>query len=820
MISSNGPLEDETCKRFVLPALAQAGWSTEQIKGQYRISRGRIQPTARRHRQERPLIADYLLEYSDGLPLAVVEAKRSRRDPADGFEQVKRYAELLDVPFAYTTNGRRTIEIDSCTGLTHEITEFPSPEELWSRYCAHRGLADDLQVALASAPLNQNVRNWDNTPKEPRYYQLNAINLAVQAIAKGEQRVLLVLATGTGKTLVAAQIVAKLWNANWPAGRRPRVLYLADRNILVDQPKDDYFVKMFGEAVHKLTRGVALTSRNVYFALYQSLTRGGNAEDLYKQFAPDFFDLVIVDECHRGSAVEGSLWKDVLKYFNSAIHLGLTATPISRKDADTYGYFGEPIYQYSLAQGIRDGFLAPYRVRNVRLDLDLFGWRPSEGQLDMYGREIPDELYGPKQFERIVAILDRTDAAARYLTEYLHKTDRMAKTIVFCQTKDHASRMVQALHNANADLVRQYGNAYVCRITSDDGDAGRELLDKFRDAATQVPTIAVTAKLLSTGIDIPTVRNIVIFRVIKSMPEFKQTIGRGTRLSLETGKYAFDIIDFVEASRLFYDPGFDGPPIRRLRDETDDEGHIVTTITEDLTDPDPDPDPDPDSGASLKQDQEHEKAGDQSQTVITDPDEIDEIRAQGRTYYVDDVPVTVFGTAMYVTEFEASGMRLRLVSVEQFVKGRLRELDLSPHQLLARWAHGQSRKELRERLENAGITFADLGELTGRPDADSIDLLIYIGWNLPVLSRSERALRFKLRHRKFLDSFAYDAREVLERILEQYAARGEEELDIRALKSPAYADLGTVVELASRFGGGAGLRSAIDALSTQIYEAS
>ncbi|MUN35400.1 DEAD/DEAH box helicase [Actinomadura sp. NEAU-AAG5] len=759
-----------------------------------------------------------MLEYSDGLPLAVVEAKRSRRDPAAGFEQVKRYAALLDVPFAYTTNGTKTLEIDSCTGLTTEITEFPAPEDLWTRYCATRGLNEDFQTALASAPFNHNVRNWDNTPKEPRYYQRNAINRAVQAIAQGERRVLLVLATGTGKTLVASQIVAKLWNASWPGDRRPRVLYLADRNILVDQPKDDYFERMFGEAVHKLTRGVALTSRNIYFALYQSLTRGGDAEDLYQQFDRDFFDVIVVDECHRGSATEGSQWREVLDHFHSAIQLGLTATPISKRDADTYGYFGDPIYEYTLAQGIQDGFLAPYRVRNVRLDLDLFGWRPSEGQLDMYGREIPDELYGPREFERIVAVLDRTDAAARYLTEYLHKTNRMAKTIVFCQTKDHALRMVQALHNANADLVRQYGNSYVCRITSDDGDAGRERLGEFRDDSTQIPTIAVTARLLSTGVDIPTVRNIVIFRVIRSMPEFKQTIGRGTRLSPETDKYAFDIIDFVEATRLFYDPDFDGPPIRRLRDETDDEGNIVTTIAEDLTDPDPDPDSD--AAAEPEPEYEEQDRGGLPPTIVTDPDEIDDIRAQGSTYYVDDVPVTVFGTAMYVTETDGSGTRLRLVSIEQYIRGRLRELDLSPHQLLTQWAQTESRKELRDRLDEFGITPADLGELTGRPDADTIDLLIYIGWDLPVLSRSERALRFKLRHRNFLESFADDAREVLDRVLEQYSTRGAEELDVQALRSPAYADLGTVVELASRFGGGAGLRSAIDALGVQLYEAS
>ncbi|MFI6991800.1 EcoAI/FtnUII family type I restriction enzme subunit R [Nonomuraea wenchangensis] len=816
--SSGNPTEDETCKRFVLPALVRTGWNVEdQVKSQYRINRGRIQPTARRHHQQRPLIADYVLEYSDGLPLAVVEAKRSRTDPAEGFEQAKRYAELLDAPFAYSTNGTRTIEIDYRTGLISEISEFPTPEQLWARYRDDRSLADDAHADMASAPFIL-TRNWDGTPKNPRYYQHNAINRAVQAIAKGQRRLLLVLATGTGKTLVSAQIVAKLWNANWPEkGRRPRVLYLADRNILIDQPKDDYFTEMFGEAVHRLGQGRVQKSRNIYFALYQSLSQPGGTQDFYTRFDRHFFDLIVVDECHRGSASEGSQWREILEYFEPAVQLGLTATPISRKDVDTYHYFGDAIYEYSLAQGIRDGFLAPYRVRNVRIDIDLYGWRPDAGQLDMYGREIPDELYGPKDFERVVAILDRTDEVARYLTEYLHKTGRMHKTIVFCQTNDHAMRMVEALTRANADLSQRYGHKWVCRITGDDHEAGRERLDEFRDDASEVPVIAVTSRMLSTGVDIPTVRNIVLFRVIRSMPEFKQTIGRGTRLSPETGKFAFDIIDFVDATRLFYDPKFDGPPLRRLRDEADPDGSFIT-FPEDL---DIEPDPDPDEAAEPEAGYESHDGGDLP-PMITDGEEIDDIRAEGRTLYIDDVEVNILGSAVYITETDGTGLRLRLVRLEQFIKDKLHELDLSPHQLLAQWAHSRSRKELRERLEAIGISTADLGELTGRPDADAIDLLIYLGWGLPVLSRSERALRFKLQHREFLESFALEARAILDRVLAQYSAHDESELEVQSMDSPAYQEFGTVVEIAELFGdrSGAGLRTAVDHLRTQLYEAS
>ena len=482
------------------------------------------------------------------LPIAVIEAKRLLRDPADGFEQVKRYAELLDVPFAYATNGQRIIELDARTGRVRDVFGFPAPDVLWARCLKDRELADDTASELASAPLNASLRNWDGTPKTPRYYQQVAINRAVQAIARGDNRLLLVLATGTGKTFVAAQIVAKLWNEDWPGGRKPRVLYLADRNILVDQPKDEYFQPMFGDAVHKLHGGDPKTGRHIYFALYQSLDSGKDEARLYLQFPPDYFDLVIVDECHRGSSTESSQWRAILEYFAPAVQIGLTATPITRKDADTFQYFGEPLYEYSLARGIDDGFLAPYRVRRVQMNVDMTGWRPDPGQVDRFGREIPDKLYGPREYERVLAILDRTEEAARYLTDYLKRTNRMGKTIVFCENSDHAFRMTQALLNANQDIVVSHGWNYACRITARDGDAGRVRLDEFRQVETEVPTIAVTSRLLSTGIDIPTLRNIVLFRVIRSMPEFKQIIGRGTRLFPEDQKFSFDIIDFVEAT--------------------------------------------------------------------------------------------------------------------------------------------------------------------------------------------------------------------------------------------------------------------------------
>lgn len=610
--------EDETCRRFVLPALkVTAGWRDEQIRAQYPISKGRIRATALLFRQEAPLRADYLLEYSDGLPIAVVEAKRAHKNAADGLEQVKRYAELLDVPFGYATNGQQIIELDRTTGKIREISAFPAPAELWDRYRTVRDIPDGGPADVTTAPLDRT-----GTPADPRYYQRVAINRTVQAIARGEKRLLLVLATGTGKTLVAAQIVAKLWNSDWPGGRKPRVLYLADRSILVDQPKDDYFEPMFGGAVHKLGGGVAQLGRLIYFGLYQSLDSGDEVPP-YERFRPDYFDFVIVDECHRGSAGEGSQWRKILEHFSEATQLGMTATPIGDKDADTYRYFGEPIYEYSLKQGIEDGFLAPYRVRKVRLNVDMTGWRPEPGQKDKYGNAIPDELYGPREYERVLAILDRTEEAARYLTDYLHRTDRMGKTIVFCENSEHAARMTEALHNANSDLVLRYDD-YVCRITSADGPVGRVRLDDFRDVESREPVIAVTARLLSTGVDIPTVRNIVLFRRIGSMPEFKQIIGRGTRL-FPPDKFAFDIIDFVDATRLFNDRRFDGPPLRVIRDDTDETGKIVDTTAEEPAEFDEVAEP---PGSYETQDSGTFDGG--PADSITDPDEIDEIRARGR----------------------------------------------------------------------------------------------------------------------------------------------------------------------------------------------
>lgn len=802
----------------MLPALATAGWAPAQIHPQYRISAGKITATGRYHTHGRPLIADYVLEYGTDLPIAVVEAKRTRVAVADGVEQAKRYAERLDLPFAYATNGLEIYEIDRLTGKHKVISAFPSPEELWARYRSHQEIDTDLGVTLATTPFNTDLRNpLDNTPKRPRYYQRLAVNKAVNAIANGQKRVLLTLATGTGKTMVAFQIVSKLRAASWPHGDRPPVvLYLADRDILANQPVNDYFRPVFDDLVQRLGGRGRTRGREIYFALYQAMDHGETP--LYQQFPRDYFDLVIVDECHRGSARESSQWRAILEYFEPAVQIGMTATPIRRGDADTYNYFGPPVYEYSLAQGIDDGYLAPYRVRRVRLNVDMTGYQSQPGELDIYGNEIPEGLYTPAQFERVMVLLDRTEAAARYLTRYLRSTDRMAKTIVFCENNDHAHRMRQALVNQNADLGL---DNYVVRITDADGDPGKVHLDSFKNPGRPEPVIAVTSRLLSTGVDLPPVRNIVIFRRIASVSEFKQTIGRGTRLCPDIEKGAFDIIDFVEATLLFNDPDFDGPPLAIQEDSIDEQGDLIDSeIEEQAEDPlndgevaEPEADYSSQDSGTFDPSDAPPSGGDAD---ITDPDQVDRIRSQRPRYVQDGVEVYTWGDALYV--LSPDNRRLALITYRQFVHDRVRELNLSPGDLLTQWAAAKSRKVLLEALKDHGIEIEGLVAELRHPEVDPVDLLLNAAWGLPLVSRAERAARVRREHRAFLAAFEPKASEVLEALLDKFEEYGSIELTPQALRVPPLSDLGSPRDLSSRFGGAGGLSQAIDDLGRRILD--
>lgn len=818
---AGGMNEEETCRTFVLPALSQSGWTRDQIRPQFRINDGRLTPTPKRHVPGDPLIADYVLEYAPDLPIGVVEAKRYRIDAANGVEQARRYAKKLGLPFAYATNGQKIIEIDfrSATPTIKEVDCFPSPQELWDRFLGDQQADSDLGRQLLTAPYDHSLRNSDNTSKRPRYYQRIAVNRTLAAIAREQKRILLVLATGTGKTMVALQTVAKLHRSQWIPGRKPRVLYLADRTMLVDDPKDKYFIPVFGQDdVAKLGGGEPTRGRKIYFALYQSMERG-DEEALFEKYSRDYFDLIIVDECHRGSARDDSQWRRVLEYFSPATQIGLTATPISRKDADTVDYFGEPVYTYSLADGIEDGFLAPYRVRRVRLNVDMEGYQTEPGQRDTRGVEIEEKVYGPKEFERVMVILERTEAVAQYVIDYLRSTaedGKHGKTIVFCENNDHAARMRDALFNLASAEINAGLRDYVVRITDADGPHGRAHLDDFRKDNTDEPVIAVTSKLLNTGIDLPVVRNIVLFRRIASISEFKQTIGRGTRLCPEIGKGSFDIIDFVEATRLFNDPGFDGPPLRVLRDTADEDGHVVDTMPET-----PDGQAvDPEIVAEPEGEYEQEDGGSfgasRADGAMTDPDEVDRVRARGRRYVVRGVEIYIWGERHY--QLDANGS-MNLVTVQQFVHDRVIELDLAPATLRSRWAAAKSRKVLMAALGEWHIDTEKLPSEFGNPDVDPVDLLLNVAWGLPLVSREERLYRFLHEHREFLESFQPEAREVLDEMLLKFAEHGSPQLKPETLGVPPFTELGSVVQLAERFGGALMLHKAIDELGRRLLEA-
>jgi len=532
-----GPNEADTCRKYVLPKLKE--WDTKPhfLTEQYYIDAGRILTTGGKVRRRKRKFADYLLCYTRDFPLAVVEAKRKYKHAQDGLQQAKDYAELLGLRFAYSTNGQSIYEFDYTTGLTTQMDTFPSPNELWVRLKQFEGLSDEVAEELLTP--------FDLTGgKIPRYYQRTAIHRAIKAILSRQKRLLLTLATGTGKTTVAFQICQMLWNLGWNATdehRKPRILFLTDRNILVDDPMLKDFSAFPEDIIHKI-QGEAVKSREIYFAIYQAIAKDKNYPGLYREYSSGFFDFIVVDECHRGSARDDSNWREILEYFQPAYQLGLTATPLRDDNVDTYQYFSNPLYTYSLAQGIEDGFLAPYRVHRVSTSYDALGWRPNPDDIDRYGRAIPDEEYQTGDFERAVALKVRTGAIARHITDFLKKTDRFGKTIVFCVDQEQVLEMVSVLNNLNADLTKQYPD-YVCRVTSAAGDTGKSQLYKFKDVLTQTPAIAVTSRLLTTGVDIPTCKNVVLARVIRSMTDFKQIVGRGTRVDEDNGKLFFNILD-------------------------------------------------------------------------------------------------------------------------------------------------------------------------------------------------------------------------------------------------------------------------------------
>ncbi len=784
--------EADTCRRLIVPKLQAAGWETEphRISEQVTFTDGRIIVAGRRARRRPGKRADYILRFSPDMPIAVVEAKPEYKTPGDALQQAKEYAEILGLRFAYATNGASILEFDYTTGLEREVGGFPTPDELWSRLCGEQrlGLAEAERLLAPSYHLSG---------KSPRYYQVIAINRTVQALLQGKRRVLLTMATGTGKTEVAFQICWKLWNSRWNregAHRRPRILYLADRNILIDDPKDKTFAP-FGDARWKIENGIAQMGREMYFAIYQAIARDENRPGLYREYPPDFFDLVIVDECHRGSASDASNWREILEYFEPAYQLGMTATPQRSDNADTYRYFGAPIYTYSLRQGIDDGFLAPYRVHRIVTTWDAAGWRPSTGDLDRFGREIPDDEYQTRDFERSVSLRARTEAVAAHLTEFLKATDRYAKTIVFCVDQEHADEMRGALSNRNSDLVRAHAD-YACRVTAAEGDIGRGHLSNFQDVESKTPVILTTSQMLTTGVDAPTVQNVVLVRVINSMTDFKQIIGRGTRVRDDYGKLFFSIVDYTgSATRLFADPDFDGDPAVETEQQIDEKGQ-------------------PKGPPAVLQVEQDGPLVEQVSEGLPE----DEGERPRRKFYFDGGQVEIASHLVY--ELDPDGKQLRVVRFTDYTADKVRTLFRTAADLRGQWADPRQRRDVIERLADRGIDFDELSQVAGQAEADPLDLLCHLAFNGPLRTRRERAQRLRSDRKDFFDRYGSEARHVLDELLDKYTEHGTAQFLLPdALEVPPINSHGNVIEIAGHFGGEGALVEAVNTLQTLLYAA-
>ncbi|HEY8706387.1 MAG TPA: DEAD/DEAH box helicase family protein [Burkholderiaceae bacterium] len=809
--------EADICAKFITPALSQAGWDeAEQVYREYTLRPGRVVVRGQKASRDKNSVlrADYVLFYKASIPLAVIEAKDNTCAMGAGMAQAINYAELLGVPFSFASNGDGFVFRDATLGsgtLESNLTldQFPTPAELWERLCAWKGWTPEVRQ-LTEQPYSPS--------KTPRYYQLNAINRTIEAIARGQQRALLVMATGTGKTYTAFQIIWRLWKS----GAKKRILFLADRNILIDQTMvNDFrpfkgamaklspnakgvervdadtgkrFIEELDVAVNKTTKLVD-KSYEIYLSLYQAVSGTEEEQNIYKQFSPDFFDLIVVDECHRGSADEDSAWREILSYFKSATQIGLTATPKETETISNTEYFGEPVYTYSLRQGIEDGYLAPYKVIRVDLDKDTFGWRPPEGMTDKLGNVIEDRIYNSTDMNRKLVLERRDEVVAAKITEYLKATDRYAKTIVFCEDIDHASRMRQALSNANADIAAS-NPLYVVQITGDNPE-GKAQLDNFIDPEKRFPVIATTSKLMSTGVDAQTCKLIVLDQNIKSMTLFKQIIGRGTRINEEHGKTWFTILDFKRATDNFADPAFDGDPVQIYEPRGD----------EPVNPPEPDaptaPAPDADFGELGFGPGPH-GPGEPGETPI-------------RRYIVGNT-VNVAVARERVQYLNAQG-KLITESLRDYTRiNVMRQYD-SLDKFLQAWSDADRKAALIEALEAEGVLFDALADEVGR-DLDPFDLLLHVAWNMPPLTRRERAnlARARVKKRNAFAKYGETARRVIEALIDKYADEGVQTIEsMEVLRVPPLDTLGTPTELVKSFGGRAQYDAALRSLEQELY---
>ena len=793
--------ETDICTKFITPAIKKAGWDEmTQIRQEVSFTKGPIIVRGKLVSRGKGKRADYILYYKPNIPIALIEAKDNNHSVGDGLQQGLNYAEVLNIPFVFSSNGDGFVLHDR-TGASTEMEStigldgFPSPSELWNRYRNWKGLSQEAE-ALVLQDYHDDV-----VEKTPRYYQVAAINATIEAIAKGRNRILLVMATGTGKTYTAFQIIWRLWKA----GRSRRILFLADRNVLVDQTMVNDF-RPFGEAMAKLsTKAKTIdhdnelsidTSYEVYLSLYQAITGPEEYQKTFRQLSPSFFDLIVIDECHRGSAADDAAWREILEYFTKATQIGLTATPKETKYVSNIEYFGEPVYSYSLKQGIQDGFLAPYKVVKVHIDRDVEGYRPEEGQIDRDGEEVEDRIYNTKDFDRTIVLDGRTKVVAEKVTEFLTECgDRFQKTILFCVDQEHAARMRQALINENSDLVGE-NHRYVMRITGSDIE-GQEQLGNFIDPESKYPVLVTTSRLLSTGVDAQTCRLIVLDRAVGSMAEFKQIVGRGTRVHEDTGKYYFTLLDFRGATGHFADPEFDGEPVQIYEPGEDDP---IVPPTDD-----PSVDDDGETISNLPEDDE---------TVVVYPSEItiptDETGT--KKVYVDGISASIVAERI---EYLDERGKLVTESLRDFTKRALRKRYTSLNDFLVRWRKAHRKLAIVEELHDEGLDLEVIGMELGK-DLDPFDLICHIAFDAKPLTRHERAEQVK--KRDVFNKYGKQARAVLDALLTKYADDGVLNLDdTDVLRIPPLNELGTPLQLLKAFGDHKGFTDAVNDLQSALY---
>ncbi len=771
--------EQDIRSKFIMPAITKAGWDLQkQIREEVPFTAGRIIVAGKTVKRGKQKIPDYILEYKSNLPLAVVEAKKNNLSIGEGMQQALDYAESLDIPFVFTSNGEGFIFHDRTLGKEKEISliEFPSPKDLWEKYKKYKGITEKIEDTVTSDYF------YEPGFKQPRYYQRIAINRTVEAIAKGQKRALLVMATGTGKTYVAFQTIWRLKQA----GLAKRVLYLADRNILIDQPKNND-LKPLSKVITKISKRKADPSYEVYLALYQAVSGEEDIKNIYKQFTPEFFDLIIVDECHRGSAKADSQWREVLNYFKPAVQIGMTATPKETRDTSNIDYFGKPLYTYSLRQGIEDGFLAPYKVVKVAIDKDVHGYRPKKGEIDKFGHEIPDFVYTNREFDRTLVIDERTEVVAQKITEFLKNTDRFSKTIVFCVDIEHAERMRRALVNENSDLYKE-NSKYIMRITGDD-NIGKKQIDNFIDPAEKYPVIVTTSKLMNTGVDAQTCKLIVLDSPIQSTTEFKQIIGRGTRIREDYGKHYFTIMDFRNVTNKFADPDFDGEPVQ------------IYTIKNDQ---------------EVKEQETKEQKLEDGERILVSPNiAYSEEEENVKKYYVKETEVKVINERV---QYHDPQGKLITESLIDYTKKNVKKEFRSLNEFIQKWSIVDHKRVIIEELENQGLLLDALREeIPHGKEYDPFDLIVHIAYGQKPLTRSQRAL--KVQKDAYFNKYGEKARRVIEVLLEKYKDEGIEEMEnSEILKVSPINKLGRPLEIMKLFGGVLGYKKMIKEIEQRLYK--